>query len=131
MFVKPFATNTVLFLVSIVGCLVIIELALKLVSDRYDPDNKLRFIPGGPTRPPLGAPGNWRHISKFNEFNVTVKFNSLGLRDVKILSAKAKPGMIALGDSFTMGFGVEEDQRFSSLVEKNMGLTQITTLYNV
>ena len=60
-----------------------------------------------------------RHMNR--EFNVEIRTNRMGLRDdERSLSA---PDIIAIGDSFTMGFGAEQNDTFPQLIEKQSGLT--------
>lgn len=54
------------------------------------------------------------------EFSNTIKTNSKGLRDDE--ASLSRPDVICIGDSYTMGWGVEQDQSFPSLLEKNTGL---------
>lgn len=58
-----------------------------------------------------------RHVA--GEFNVAVRINAKGLRDVERPYAKP-PGVIrvlAIGDSFTFGYGVKENERFTNLLQ--------------
>jgi hypothetical protein len=58
---------------------------------------------------------------KNREFDVEIRTNHMGLRDdERSLSA---PEIIAIGDSFTLGFGVEQNSTFPQLIEKQTGLT--------
>lgn len=52
------------------------------------------------------------------EFSNTYKINSQGIRDDEI--SLDFPEIIILGDSHTMGWGVEEDETFSNLLEQKM-----------
>jgi hypothetical protein len=55
-----------------------------------------------------------RHTT--SEFDVAVRINSKGLRDVERPYAKPRGStrVLMLGDSFTFGYGVEESERFSN-----------------
>jgi len=53
------------------------------------------------------------------EFNTRYRTNSMGVRDDE--SSLNKPDVICLGDSFTMGWGVEQDSTFSQRLEKVSG----------
>lgn len=80
---------------------------------------------------PRGTPDNIRHHklvpdtdSRFEqpEFSYVQHVNNLGLRG-KDTSLKKAPGhyrVLMLGDSFTMGKGVEENQTFSALLESSL-----------
>jgi len=52
------------------------------------------------------------------EFDTTVITNSLGLRSPEL--DKSRPRLLVMGDSFTFGFGVENDEMFCSITEKNL-----------
>lgn len=52
------------------------------------------------------------------EFSTRYNINSVGLRDdERSLNA---PDIITLGDSYAMGWGVEQDETFSDLIERNI-----------
>jgi hypothetical protein len=54
------------------------------------------------------------------EFSNTIRTNSLGLRDDE--GSLTRPDVICIGDSYTMGWGVEQAEAFPSLLEKSTGL---------
>lgn len=56
---------------------------------------------------------------KHPDFSVTVNINSRGLRDTEypIQRTTGKKRMLVLGDSFGWGFGVEQEARFSEVLE--------------
>ena len=53
------------------------------------------------------------------EFKTEVRVNSLGLRDDE--QSLRHPEIIVLGDSFAMGWGVQEAETFSSILERRLG----------
>ena len=53
---------------------------------------------------------------KMLEFDTTVVTNSLGLRDNEV--DFSKPRILCMGDSFTFGFGVENDETFCARLEQ-------------
>ena len=59
------------------------------------------------------------------EFSTKVDVNSRGLRDDEI-SLKA-PEIIALGDSFTMGWGVEQEETYPQQIEAMTGIRTLNT----
>jgi hypothetical protein len=59
------------------------------------------------------------------EFDTSYQINSQGLRDDD--KSLDKPEIIVLGDSYAMGWGVEQDETFASLVEKSTGLKTLNT----
>ena len=54
------------------------------------------------------------------EFSNKIRTNSIGNRDDE--ASLSKPDVICLGDSYTMGWGVEQNESFPALIEKNTGL---------
>lgn len=61
------------------------------------------------------------HSGRFRmqEFDTTVVTNNLGLRDDDV--DMSKPRVICLGDSFTFGMGVENDETFCAGLERAFG----------
>ncbi len=59
---------------------------------------------------------NHRSRFKMLEFDTTVATNSLGLRDNEV--DFTKPRVLCMGDSFTFGFGVENDETFCAQLER-------------
>ncbi|MEM6723789.1 MAG: GDSL-type esterase/lipase family protein [Bacteroidota bacterium] len=57
------------------------------------------------------------------EFKVTHQFNSAGFRDEE--AALQRPEILFLGDSYTMGWGVEQAESFPALVEQQTGWTTL------
>ena len=57
---------------------------------------------------------------KSAEFEVPYRFNSAGLRDDE--QSLAAPEIIFLGDSITLGWGVEEKNTFAHIVERETGM---------
>jgi len=53
---------------------------------------------------------------KMLEFDTTVTTNSIGLRDNEV--DFSKPRIICMGDSFTFGVGVEDDETFCAILER-------------
>ncbi|MEM7037026.1 MAG: hypothetical protein AAF570_08620 [Bacteroidota bacterium] len=59
------------------------------------------------------------------EFSTTLHINSAGFRDDE--ASLDRPKMIVLGDSYAMGWGVEQDQTFAQLLEKQLGYPVLNT----
>lgn len=68
-------------------------------------------------------PGSCRFENR--EFNTEIKVNSLGVRDDE--DSLIAPEVIVLGDSHAMGWGVEEENRFSNLLKKEINLKILNT----
>ncbi len=73
----------------------------------------------------------WNATPK-GDYSTQVKFNQYGFRDVKDLRNSKDTDWFAVGDSYTMGFGVDEDKRFSNLLEKELQAGgDHTCVYNI
>jgi len=58
------------------------------------------------------------HYGLFNEYEVNVQINSLGLRNSEIGSKADTFRILVLGDSFTFGYGVENEETYPSQLQK-------------
>ena len=101
-------------------CLLLAELGVRILFPQFNPKAQLAFqaMPGHfALGPPLQT--EWDMAPK-GDFNVAVKFNQYGFRDAKDLRDATTNDWFAVGDSFTLGFGVDEDKRFSNLLEQKI-----------
>jgi hypothetical protein len=108
---------------------VFLSLAVSLLMALLVLEGGLRLIGMGPVKtlnqpdPVLGwskVPGRAVHRST-SEFDVDIEVNSLGLRDDPMESPDKAPGVfrvVALGDSFTLGFAVEREHLFVDRLER-------------
>jgi hypothetical protein len=101
--------------------LLIIEGVARLAVPAYNPSGRVAFtvLPDGT---PIGPSGAVRRLVKSTgDYNVEVKFNSFGFRDSKSIQVSGADSIFVVGDSFGFGWGVEEPQRFSNLLEDRLG----------
>ena len=67
----------------------------------------------------LGPAGQTvRMATPKGDYNSVLRFNQDGFRDTKTLAEVRDSDWYALGDSYTMGWGVEEEERFSNRLEQ-------------
>ncbi len=59
------------------------------------------------------------HTFKNLEFSASLKVNKDGFRDDE--ASMQQPSIVCLGDSYTMGWGVDEGESFPDLLEKDLG----------
>ncbi|MGV3600010.1 MAG: SGNH/GDSL hydrolase family protein [Dyadobacter fermentans] len=59
------------------------------------------------------------------EFDVEIKTNSAGVRDDE--ASLRHPKIVVLGDSHAMGWGVEHEERFSEVIEKQLKINVLNT----
>jgi len=62
---------------------------------------------------------NYRSRFKMLEFDTIVTTNRFGLRDEEV--DFSRPRILCLGDSYTFGYGVENDETFCALLERRFG----------
>lgn len=124
---KLLVVNVLVFLALVALCAGAGELALRAaakpndVSHLSDGRIKPRFNPYRPD----GVLGyahrpDWQAVHATDEFQVTVRTNGLGLRGEA--ASEEKPAgvyrVLALGDSFAFGFGVEDGEAFPAVLER-------------
>ena len=71
--------------------------------------------------------GVWHHprataTHKTSCFNVRYRTNALGARDVERAQRSGRPRVLALGDSYLEGWGVDQDRRLTDLVARKSGV---------
>jgi len=117
---RRFALKLAIVAVTTCVCLLLAEFATRLLFPQFNPRAQLGFqvMPGHfALGPPLRTE---RDMTPKGDFNVEVKFNQYGFRDVKDLRDSTGADWFAVGDSFTLGFGVDEDKRFSNRLEQKL-----------
>ena len=72
--------------------------------------------------------GVWHHprttaTHRTSCFDVRYRTNTLGARDVEHAQRSTRPRVLALGDSYLEGWGVDQDRRLTDLVERTSGIS--------
>jgi lysophospholipase L1-like esterase len=118
MTLKSLILNVVLIAVSIVVTAAAIEYGTRLMFPALTPSGQLRFVAGKGDMPHLGPKNTTlRQIKNTGDFDVSVSFNKYGFRDSKDLAAGGPEDYFAVGDSLSFGWGVEENERYSDLIQ--------------
>lgn len=103
-----------IFLLAMVGQ----EWALRFALPDYNPAAHIRFIEGKNDRPTLGeANSKNRQIKNTGDYNVGINFNRHGLRDVKDVAIGTAQDIYLVGDSYSFGWGVEENQTAATVLQ--------------
>lgn len=101
----------------------LLEVLTRLFFPAFDPSGRFGLShPLGSLT--VGTPGtSTRQVKNTGDYDVAIRLNRHGLRDDKdIANAGAVPGdLVFVGDSFTWGWGVEEQERFSDRVQALTG----------
>ena len=101
------------------------ETAVRIVLIKHDPNCRIRLANGpdglGILEQRESERKQWKN---FGNFNVSVCSNAHGLRSKKNSGDFTSDTVLFLGDSFSFGWGVEQNNRYSDLVGS---LTHIKT----
>jgi hypothetical protein len=115
--------KSVIFGVTLVICLFVVELIIRASMPHFDPRRQFPLRRDEKEGITLGFPGQtFRQWTPKGDYDVSLTFNSLGLRDRKELSNSTSNDVFVLGDSHTMGWGIKEGERYSDLLEKRLGV---------
>ena len=112
----------VLLAVSGVLSLLVLEGLVRLTMPRFSPGRQLRLqleANGTVLARPLSL-GLQRHGDGGRDVELAI--NRHGFRDSKDLAEARPSDLFAVGDSFTLGWGVDEERRFSDLLEGSVGV---------
>src|SRR3954447_14013628 len=99
--------SALLLLAAIILGLGISEFVVRRFFPIYDPSGQLRlaWLADGT---PIGPFDHiFRQVKNTGDYDVEVRFNSLGFRDDKPVSLAREDDLFVVGDSFAFGWGVE------------------------
>jgi len=117
-----------LFAGALVVSAVLLEFLIRAFLPVYDPRGMLDiryYADDGALLCPKSFVGRlWKNTG---DYNVAVSINKYGFRDKKDLISSGPGDLFVLGDSYGLGWGVEEDKRYSNLLESILGLP----VYNI
>jgi len=102
-------------------CLLLLEFIVRALFPFFNPRAQIRFYATqdnfflGPISQQI------RQATPKGDYDVTVSFNQYGFRDTKDFRGSSGRDIFVVGDSFSMGMGVEEGERYSNLLEQRLG----------
>jgi len=102
-------------------CLLLLELIVRSTFPFFNPKAQILFHvqDGNFLLGPISQ--QVRQAALKGDFDLIVSFNKHGFRDAKDLRDSSERDIFVVGDSFSMGFGVDEDQRYSNLLQAKLG----------
>ena len=118
--IKEMATKFLVCGVTTILCLGMLEIAVRFLFPYYRPGSQILFTVN--TNGVItGAPGQtMRQRTPKGDFDLLIKFNQQGFRDSKDTSAGSSNNIFVAGDSFSLGWGVDEPERYSNVMEKEL-----------
>jgi len=129
---RTLAAKLVIVGVSTSLCVVILEVAVRALFPYFRPSAQIPFIaqPGGfALGPPLQTV---RQATPKGDYDLLIRFNEDGFRDTKNLREATEADWFAVGDSYTIGWGVEADDRFSDRLEQSFQSNHIAArVFNI
>ncbi|MEO5374072.1 MAG: hypothetical protein H7840_07290 [Alphaproteobacteria bacterium] len=112
----------------VAAALVVGEMAARTALPDIDPTRQIRFEAGRGDAPTLGPRDvTLRQVKNTGDFNVAVRFNRHGFRDAGDVALSGPRDIVLVGDSFMLGWGVEEEERTSNRLAAVTG----RTVYNI
>jgi hypothetical protein len=107
--------------------LLALEFSIRQFLPSYDPRNQV-MCRRNDEGLMLGIPlANIRQGVPKGDFFISISFNRYGFYDPKDLAQSSTNDIFVVGDSQTFGWGVEESNRFSTLLETSLGVP----IYNI
>lgn len=104
-------------LAGVAAALGLAEGLTRLLFPAFDPSGRFEFTyPVGALI--FGKPGTEaRQVKNTGDYDVSVRINSHGLRDANDVATAGSDDIVVVGDSFTWGWGVEAQDRFSDQLQ--------------
>lgn len=116
---KEILTNLVVLLATIIICLIILELILRIAVDKPDAcrlyEKKENII--------YGNKAGLNITSLDKEYEVVYSINNEGIRDNKNFASNKEENelrILTLGDSFTFGMGLNKEDTFQDVLENKL-----------
>ncbi len=115
---RSLAAKLLLLGCSLLVCLVLLEFGVRWFFPYFNPSAQVPFklVAKGLALGPAGQ--TVRMATPKGDYNSVLHFNEDGFRDSKPLREATESDWYALGDSYTMGWGVEEEERFSNRLDQ-------------
>ena len=113
------AANCSLFLIFCGLGGLILEGSIRVLFPIFDPSGRVEYkCTDGVHRGPENI--NLRQYTNTGEYDYRVAFNQYGFRDSKDLAQSSNEDIFVVGDSFSIGQGVEKQYRYSDILDKTL-----------
>jgi len=111
---RRLAQNLLLFAVVSLVCLFVLELVVRHQMPFFHPAAQIGFV--ATTNGLVLGPANKsiRQATPKGDYDLTIRVNRSGFRERKGVDTAADRDWFVLGDSNSMGWGIDEDKRYSN-----------------
>ncbi len=119
MIIKKYLVRFFVLISVLLSVLIPCEFGIRTMYPKYDPSGRIKFDYNEQFNIRIGKKNySGRQIKNTGDYDTYVEFNKYGFRDKKDI-ADIKSGELAVvGDSFSLGWGVDEDKRYSDKLQK-------------
>ena len=106
-----------IFIASSAISLAFLECIIRVIFPAFDPSGQVQLVVG--THGLTLGPANQkvRLTRTAGDYDVAVRFNARGFRDAKDVATVRSGDIVIVGDFFAFGWGVEESERFSDVLQ--------------
>ena len=113
------ATNILILGSATALSLLLCEILIRTLLPRFDPSGRVTLYQSSDQPDLYLGPRNaqLRMTKNAGDYDVSVSFNALGLRESKDYYGSDPSSYFVVGDSFSFGWGVEEDDRYSNVLQ--------------
>lgn len=119
-----FINIAILFLTIVVG-VALFEVTVRFLLPQYDPSAHVKFNVNKDGVTLTANRGRFQQIKNTGDYDVNINISDTGLRESKPLKTAGSSDIFVVGDSFSFGWGVEENKRFSNQLNETLPQTQI------
>lgn len=119
MIIKKYIVRFLVFISVLLTVLIPCEFGIRTMYPKYDPSGRIKFDYNEQFNIRIGKKNySGSQIKNTGDYDTYVEFNKYGFRDKKDI-AEIKPDELAVvGDSFSLGWGVDEHKRYSDQLQK-------------
>lgn len=119
---KRFVFRLLLLAATALVSLLILEKGLRAFFPFYDPRRQIVFEESPEWGCALGPAGQTiRQRTPKGDYDLPVHFSRDGLREERALATSTAGDLFVVGDSFSMGWGVETHERYAGVLEQQTG----------
>lgn len=110
--------NAAVLIITTILCIFFLEYMVRIMLPQYDPSGHVSFTISSDGTPISKEKGLLRQIKNTGDYNVSLQISPLGLRESKPLKTSTLNDYFVVGDSFSFGWGVDENNRFSNILDQ-------------